>query len=1037
MRNKPRPLADICVPRQSVFDRSRKDVVLYLGDLLSGTLGKDEAETFFAENYVTGGLKTLVGRVFDRVLGRHDQAATFLLSQAMGGGKTHSMLALGLLSMYPKLRETMWPHQKLGSEEVRVIGFDGRESDSPFGLWGALADQLDRKEVFDNLYSPLQAPGVSSWIKLLQGPPTVILLDELPAYFADAMSKPVGDSNLAVVTTTALSNLMVAANKAELSNVAIVISDLSATAYENTGTGVMSALSDLEKETNRSSLNIEPVATQGDEVFEILKKRLFETLPTAEEIDAVAVAYGEEIKKAAQMDLVTANPDAYAGEIRNSYPFHFSLRDLYGRFKENTGFQQTRGLLRMMRSIVANMWEQGRAKELHLLHPYDIDLNDDNVYTEFERINSTLNEAIRTDIANHGHSYAEELDENLKRSDASDAAKLIYISSLSTADKALLGLRDTEIVAWLCRPGRAVDRLIKDVLEVLPNRAWYLHMSTDGRLYFKNVQNLAARLYGMVVNTTKPVRTKELQEYLHDLFEPRMKDLYQQVYILPPIDEVKLSAEKVSLIVTEPYPHATVDVPLHPNWQQFFDQQLLQNRMLFLTGDRDVMEQVYKNAAYVRAIKVVLDEQENEGVSPRDAQAQEAQRNKDKYLMQLRSSVQQAFSTVVYPARGKLRSEHINFTFDNNKYDAEEQVRQTLLNNQKFSTDPPNDTWVKKVQDRLFDGQNPAPWNEVKQRAAVKTEWQFHHPGLLDDVRTYALNHGKWRSEGAMVRHGPFPKEPTSVQVNLRSHDDQTGEAILQVLPKGGSRVVFEYGRNIPTDASAEVQNYQDFRTKELMLSFLCIDDGPDAHPTGQPYTWENSIRIKGRYYDQGGQLYFSAAAIPEVPLYYTTDGSDPTQNGTSYSGDFPVPSGTHVMQIVGKKDGVQSSVETFNVPKAGGTIDPEQPATWECRKRYRNMAETEGFEVLERGVEYAAGISNVEINVSSQAGESLFYTLPPDEEKAPQDIVNLADQLRSLVTASELTITVGSLRFTTGQKLLDWQQHDRLSLDVGQEVQQ
>ncbi len=629
MAAKIQPIYELCVPRKSVFDRSRKDVVLQLGDLLNGTLGEREAETFFAENFVTNGLKSLVNKTFERIFGKRDQAATFLLSQAMGGGKTHSMIALGLLAKYPSIRKKMWPHQDLGTSEVRVIGFDGRESDYPFGLWGALADQVGKKELFNNLYSPLQAPGVTSWINLLQGPPTIILLDELPPYFADALSKSIGQSNLAAVTTTAVSNLMVAANKAELSNVAIAISDLSATAYMNTGTGVLAALNDLEQETNRSALNIEPVATQGDEVFEILKKRLFEKLPGGGEIDSVATAYGEVVKKAAQMELTNVSPQTYAGEIRDAYPFHFSLRDLYGRFKENPSFQQTRGLLRMMRAIVSNLWETERAKHLYLIHPYDIDLNDPDVHSEFDRINPSLSEAVRTDIANGGDSYSEQLDKELKSNDATDAAKLIYVSSLSTAQKAIIGLRDMEVVAWLCAPGRTLERLITDVLEVLPNRAWYLHLSTDGRLYFKNVQNLAARLYGMVRDTPRENRAQELRKYLSDLFEPQLRDLYQELYVLPPIDEIRLAQEKVVLILTEPYTDARPDEPLHPEWRTFFEQQSLQNRMFFLTGDRDLMEEVYKNAAYVRAIRVVLDEQEREGVSPKDPQAQEARKSRD------------------------------------------------------------------------------------------------------------------------------------------------------------------------------------------------------------------------------------------------------------------------------------------------------------------------------------------------------------------------------------------------------------------------
>jgi hypothetical protein len=66
---------------------------------------------------------------------------------------------------------------------------------------------------------------------LLQGEPLLMLLDELPPYFENARAKPIGNSDLSVVTTTALSNLLVAVGKPELANVCVVISDLKAT-YE-------------------------------------------------------------------------------------------------------------------------------------------------------------------------------------------------------------------------------------------------------------------------------------------------------------------------------------------------------------------------------------------------------------------------------------------------------------------------------------------------------------------------------------------------------------------------------------------------------------------------------------------------------------------------------------------------------------------------------------------------------------------------------------------------------------------------------------
>jgi len=164
-------LSEACVPRKSVFDRSRKDVVLQLGDFLNGALTEDDAKIFFEENFVTNGLKSLVSKTFDRIVGVKDQASTFLLSQAMGGGKTHSMLALGFLAKYPALRKTCWKEGDLGAEPVRVIGFDGRESDYPFGIWGALADQLGKKDFFKDYFSPLQARGSLPGSTFFRDPP--------------------------------------------------------------------------------------------------------------------------------------------------------------------------------------------------------------------------------------------------------------------------------------------------------------------------------------------------------------------------------------------------------------------------------------------------------------------------------------------------------------------------------------------------------------------------------------------------------------------------------------------------------------------------------------------------------------------------------------------------------------------------------------------------------------------------------------------------------------------------------------------------
>lgn len=94
-------LKALCIPRQSVFDKSRRDVVLDITDL---TEGKIDPGTFFSENFITQGMRALYQAVFKRLEGTTDDGV-FKLTQTMGGGKTHNMIAVGLLAKHPEFRQ--------------------------------------------------------------------------------------------------------------------------------------------------------------------------------------------------------------------------------------------------------------------------------------------------------------------------------------------------------------------------------------------------------------------------------------------------------------------------------------------------------------------------------------------------------------------------------------------------------------------------------------------------------------------------------------------------------------------------------------------------------------------------------------------------------------------------------------------------------------------------------------------------------------------------------------------------------------------
>lgn len=558
-------LKELCTPRDSVFDIAKRDTVLNLSHL---TTDKIVAKDFFEENYVTDGMKTLLMEAFRRLQGKSEQAV-FKLTQAMGGGKTHNLITLGMLARHPEHRSQVLsglPNAK-ALPPVRVVAFSGRETDVPHGIWGEIAQQIGKFDAFKDDYQPLKAPGRTAWINLLKGEPTLILLDELPPYLDNAKSVAVGNSDLAKVTATALTNLFEAVAESELSNVCIVLTDLVGT-YAEASAQISAVLEQLQNEAQRHSMNLTPVQINTDEFYHILRKRLFKTLPQDGQIDEVAQAYAKSVREAKQMDITAQSPEQFAQLIKSSYPFHPAIKDLYARFRENQGFQQTRALIRLMRIIASRLWQNGEAAKKQLICVHDIDLNDAETLSEIRQINSSLENAVAHDIAAQGKAVAELMDQNLSGTDARDVCRLIFVASLANVPNAVLGLSIPELVGYLCAPGRNLVKLKTDVLEKLATAAWYLHSNRDGKLFFKNVENLNAKLESLARAYVREQSLKELRQRLTDLFKPVNNWCYQEVLALPPIDEIELSADRVTLVISEPF----VGQGLNPQLKQFFEQ---------------------------------------------------------------------------------------------------------------------------------------------------------------------------------------------------------------------------------------------------------------------------------------------------------------------------------------------------------------------------------------------------------------------------------------------------------------------------------
>jgi len=1026
-------LHKLCIPRSSVFDTHRRDTVLDISDLITDRI---DPASFFEENFITEGMKTLLEQGFRRLEGSSQQGV-FRLKQAMGGGKTHNLLSLGLLAKHPEYRQKVIgkiykTDPDLGP--VTVVAFSGRESDAPLGIWGAIAEQLGKKELFKDLYSPLQAPGQTAWESLLSGQTVLILLDELAPYFENAHSKAIGNSDLAHVSATALSNLLVAVGRESCARVCLVITDLTS-AYASGVQQISEVLSDFERETHRSAMSLEPVRMNSDELYHILRKRIFEKLPTETEITEVAQAYAKAIRDAKQMDITNESPEQFASRIQSSYPFHPAIRDLYARFRENPGFQQTRGLIRIMRIATSRLWNSGEAEKRYLISAQDLDFNDRETRAEIGQINNTLDNAIAHDIASDGTAVAEVMDQSLGGRDTRDACRLLLMSSLANVPNAVIGLPIATLVAYLAEPGRDVAKLKTEVLEKLATAAWYMHSDRDGKLYFKNVQNLNAKLESLVRAYLPEQAVRELRTRLEELFKPVTGWCYLNVLALPAIDEIDLEQDKVSLVITEPYTGGG----LRQEIRDYYEQTTWKNRVAFLSGPKNTYDVLIDTGKRLKAIQHIIDELIKDKTPENDPQMVQAKDLADRIRGNFHSAVRETFTTLWYPpiadqAAPALVSADFSMRFDSNKYSGEQQIIDLLKEKQKFTEDVASETFRKKCEQRLFTIQS-MPWNEIKKRAAMLPKWQWHLTSALDDLKTACLQKDVWRENGGYVDKGPFPQPKTRAEVQEKLRDSDTGEATLKVTAVNGDTIYYDFGATAST-ASAKLDG-SELKTTELSASFLVIDS-THVHETGEPYTWKNRITIKYRFFQSGTNRMLELRTAPPAPISYTTDGSDPKLAGASYDGPFNINPGCMIVLAYSERDEVTSQVERIQVPTGtvGGPpvlVDPKRPAVW--TRAFELLSTQETYETIERAKKYKACFSGVKVTIMGEGGDNEWIELQTYQEKigSPEQVEECLTVLRKWQGSGQVQLGGAALHFTLGQDLLDWVEEVKTTLKPGE----
>lgn len=420
-------------PRQTVLDGTA-DFVVNLADLPQ--LTEPEAREFLDSNVLTSGMELLLQQAFARIGGEKSANGIYKLSESMGGGKTQSMIVAGILARFPQLASIVHFHKALPKAKTDVVAaFTGRSTDQK--VWVSIGKQLGVEFAAD------RAPSETEWRDALKNRAVLILLDELAFYLVHAASQGSKDEGTRAATLAgiALTTLFGAVRDyKECGRCVLVISDLQkdweqgadelAKILRSNDT-LGGTMHSVNNEMSKGAQSIAPVDNQKDELYAILRKRLFKDIGvTDKEQEAVANAYIAELAKAST---ILERPTVkIREEILVSYPFHFSTKHLIASFNDNPSFQKTRDVIRLMAAIVRGLWAKGDAEvQRHsLLSLETANLNDPTVASRFIEIKKSLQDALHTDIANNGTSHAESVDDD-GTALAARCAKWIFAASLS------------------------------------------------------------------------------------------------------------------------------------------------------------------------------------------------------------------------------------------------------------------------------------------------------------------------------------------------------------------------------------------------------------------------------------------------------------------------------------------------------------------------------------------------------------------------------------------------------------------------------
>lgn len=1017
---------DACELQPNALSIKLSDQVERLDELIGD---EGDGTAFFERTHITQGMQDLVSEGIARLAGASSQAV-FHLKQAMGGGKTHLLVGFGLLAKHSALRNKYCAGVSHANafEGAAIAAFNGRNNPDHF-FWGEIAEQLGKGDEFRAYWTAgPKAPDEKHWLELLQGErPILILLDEMPPYFHYLDTQQVGNGTVADIATRAFANLLTAAGKKK--NVCVVISDLAA-AYDTGGALINRALKDARAELGRQERSITPVDLAANEIYDILRKRLFAAIPDKAEISDIASAYGRKLAEAAKAKTAHRGAEAIADEVAATYPFHPRLKNVVALFKENEQFKQTRGLIELVSRLLKSVWER-KDNDVFLIGPQHFALSVSEVREKLTEI-SGMRDVIATDLWDAQQSaHAQVIDLEAGKDSAMQVGSLLLTASLSTAVNAVKGLTREEMVECLVSPLREPSEFL-GAFEELDGAAWYLHRTPEDRFYFDRQENLTKLLQSLANDVPENQIDDLIRHRLSEMFKAIRKTAYHDVLPLPPLDEV---ADRVRrgrvLVIVSP------DSKIPPEEvQRFFDGLSQKNNLCVLTGDKTAMGSVEKSARQLYAAQKA-DGRIRLGHPQRD----ELERKQAAYEQDFNATVLGLFDKLLFPIQRpgrepQLVAKPLDMTRDaTRQFDGEEQIEKTLVSHPLklyLDVEKEFDAVRDKSEDLLWpENQDDTRWADAADRYAEQPGMPWLPPRALDLLKSIACNRGLWEDLG----NGYITKKPkkkrTSAQIVAEPELGDEGRVRLRVNPvNAGPAPRIHYAEDSSVSESSPLLKENPYSTTALRVAFL-VRDPSAQYEAGDPVVWKNRLVLRNRLREEGSKRHVELFVAPRGEIRYSLDGSEP-RDGRPY--DVPIEIGDNevFLRAFATSDGLEAKEEfRFQAKgKKGVHIDETQPARMVSRSGHKLDSRTSTFEGLKQAGDKAVSFENVVLTVG-QGAQVASITIGEVQVDAAFLTQLLENVLEKFSPDTPVTMAFRKAHFTSGHDLKHFCK--ALGLDIAQ----